>query len=491
MNMGFFKVSLAGLVLLLSVSNFAFSADDLRLVQAVQNKNMEVVRALLDQKVDVKARQGDGATALHWAVRWDDLETADLLIRAGSDVNAQNDLGITPLSLACTNRSAAMVQRLLQAGANPNAVQKNGETVLMTCASTGGIDAVKSLLSHGTDVNVREGRGQTALMWAVAEKHPDVAAVLVEKGADVSARSDGGFTPLLFAAQQGDTESARKLLDAGANVDEAAPDGMTPLLMASASGHETLAILLLERGANPNAVDKRGVTALHYALQKGLSTIAGVRISSLFSYLFRPNMTELIRALLAKGADPNARISTDPHWYDDGPNMRVEGATPFLLAAASYDANVMRLLAENGADRSIMTDEGVTPLMVAAGAGRRGQQTRTEEEEKRALEAVKLAVELGADVNAANVRGQTALHIAAYMGSDTIIQFLVEREARVNAKDKFGQTPLSIAQNLITVGLGDDSPRRPREFHKETSELLIKLGAVPLDPAEISSGELQ
>lgn len=488
--MGFVKSRNAwGVALLFSFACLAFSSSDLRLVEAVQNKNKQAVRELLDQNADVKATQGDGATALHWAARWDDLETADLLIMSGASVNAENDLGVTPLSLACTNRSARMVEKLLRSGANPNAVQRTGETVLMTCASTGNVDAVKSLLAHGADVNTTERQGQTALMWAVAEKHSEVARVLIDHGADVRARSTGGFTPLLFAAQQGDIESARSLLDAGANVNEADPNGMNPLLMASASGYEALSIFFLEKGADSNAVDHRGITALHYALQKGLSTIAGVRISSLFSYLFRPNMLELVKVLLTRGADPNARINTDPHWYDDAPNMRVEGATPFLLAAASYDATAMRVLAENGADRLMATNENVTPLIAAAGAGRRGQQTRTEEEEKRALEAVRLAVELGADVSAANVRGQTALHVAAYMGSDAIIQFLMDKGAKVNLKDKYGQTPLSIAQNIITIGLGDDSPRRPREFHKTTSELLLKLGAVPLDPAEISSGE--
>ena len=149
---------LSYVVVLLAATVGVAAAADLRLIDAVKNRNIEAVRFLLSQRVDVNAPQGDGATALHWAVHFDDLSTTDLLVRAGAHVNAANDTGVTPLHLACTNRSAVMVDKLLTAGANPNAGLLNGETVLMTCARTGEPGAVKALLARGADVNARSRR---------------------------------------------------------------------------------------------------------------------------------------------------------------------------------------------------------------------------------------------------------------------------------------------------------------------------------------------
>ena len=528
------------MILLLPVASLAATGrGDLRLVEAVKNRDKEAERSLLKQHADVNVPQADGATALHWAARWDDLETADLLIRAGAIVNAANDYGVTALSLACTNGNAAMVEKLLQAGANPNAAQWTGETPLMTCARTGNLDAVKSLLERRADVNKETRRGQTALMWAAAEKRPEVARALIEHGANVNARSHlmegftpllyvtyglhehvpgqfdtheaedfhpdpaaskGGFTPLLFAAKQGDVETARILLAAGANGNHASPEYGSALVVASANGHEALAIFLLDKGADPNVADGWGFTALHYALREGITAIgmSRPRISTDRIWL-RPNSPELVKALLAHGANPNARVGKGfppfnyaPFARDDinnMPHLRQPGATPFLLAAASGDAGLLRALAAGGADPRLSTEDGTTPLMVAAGLGR--LQDRTEEEEKNALEAVKLAVELGADVNAANKDGETALHGAAYRGANAIIQFLADKGAKLEAKDRYGQTPLSIAEGdpARLVDPRDKRFRGLKNEHKSTAELLLKLGATPLTaPAAQSSG---
>ena len=136
---------------LLGALSFAATAEDLRLADAVKNRDRTAVRSLLEQHVNVNAAQPDGTTALAWAANRDDLETADLLIRAGAKVNAANDYGVTALSLACTNRSAAMLERLLKAGADPNAALWTGETPVMVCAHTGNVETVKLLLSHGAD----------------------------------------------------------------------------------------------------------------------------------------------------------------------------------------------------------------------------------------------------------------------------------------------------------------------------------------------------
>src|SRR5437867_10538893 len=164
------KTSIAGGYLLAMVSLGFGATNDLRLIQSVKNKDVTAVRALLKGRADVNATQGDGATALHWAVHYDDLATTDLLLRAGARVNVANDLGVTPLYLACTNRNASMVEKLLGAGANANARLLNGETVLMNCARTGNVASVKALVAAEADINAKESEhDQTALMWAAAQ----------------------------------------------------------------------------------------------------------------------------------------------------------------------------------------------------------------------------------------------------------------------------------------------------------------------------------
>jgi ankyrin repeat protein len=519
------------------------AGNDLRLVDAAQRGDRETVRALLAQQADVNEPQADGATALAWAVHRDDLEMASELIAAGADVNAANDYGVTPLMLACTNANPALVKQLLDAGANPNAAQWTGETVLMTCANSGNAEAVKLLLEGGADVNAAEKeKGQTALMWAVAERHPEIVHLLVQHGANVKARSklmqlpepftlpctvnepclsgkrtgstyedtvhlpktSGGFTALLFAAQQGDLESGRILLGAGADVDEATEEDGTALVVAAASGHESMALYLLEQGADPNATDAYGITPLHYALHDGLLAVTSYKSMSTDSFgWLRPNLPALAKALLAKGADPNARIAKDFPPYDYAPIARsngnnlpqvsLVGATPFMLAAANGDVEMMRVLVEGRADSKLSTIEKTNALMLAAGLAHE-RENRSPEEERRLLEAVKLAVQLGADVNAVNADGRTALHGAAFHGRNEMIKYLAAQGANLEAKDMYGQTPLTIAlgdpEGLVYRQLGggryDYSFRQPRPsfggLRKDTistADLLVQLGATP------------
>lgn len=482
------------------------AAADLSLVEAAQERDQDAVRSLLAQEnVNVNEAQPDGATALHWMVHWDNLETAELLIGAGADVHAANDNGATPLWLASTNGNPAMVEMLLEAGAEPNSALRSEETPLMAAAAVGSAEIVRLLLAAGAHANAQEANGgQSALMWAVAKRHPDVVQAILEHGADVAARSSGGFTPLLFAAQQGDTESARLLLAAGANVNEASPEQETPLLVAAASRHEELAQFLLEEGANPNVTDYRGYTPLHYA---------AYRIQ---------NSTELLQSLLAHGADPNARIVRDARQelspildlpYLISPTRIVQagtaggttpvGATPFYLAAQSRNPAAMRTLAAGGADTNLGTTEtvyflggsgrrvnfiaGTTPLQAAAGVDEVGPNWNDlpEEAERRALEAVQVAVELGADIDAANEYGLTALHGAAFIGANSIIRFLMEKGANPELLDKHGQTPLSVARHVVTEQHDDNLDIRPRRFRPTTSDLLVQLGAAPLDRSAV------
>ena len=418
----------------------------------------------------VSARQAgaraDGTTPLHEAAHVDDVQTMTRLIATGADVKAANRYGVTPLWLACLNGSAAAIELLLKAGANANAVLPGGETVLMTAARTGKVDAVKVLLQHGANVNAKEEwRGQTALMWAGAEGHAAVIEALLAGGADVHVRSKGGFTALLFAAREGQIAATKALLAGGANlsdsipsttpIDEPAPEetasgppeaGLNVFLLATANAHFELAAWLLDQGVDVNTAP-RGWTALHQISWVRKMGIAG---SNDPAPPGSGNVTslEFVRKLVAKGADVNARATKRPQMGLT--TLNSIGATPFLLAARTADFELMRLLAELGADPKLPNEDNTTPLMVAAGVGTQnpGEDPGTEPE---VLEAVKLALELGNDLNVVNNDGETVMHGAALKHVPAVVRYLAERGARVelwNRPDKRGWTPLKIAEGV-------------------------------------------
>jgi uncharacterized protein len=440
----------------------------------------------------------DGTTALHWAVRHDDIAAADALIKSGADVKAANRYGITPMNLAATNGSAAMIRKLLDAGADPNASTPSGETALMTAARTGKIDAVTLLLDRGAAVNAKDiVHGQTALMWAVLENHAGVVELLLARGADINAHSNvtitkgeyvparaggasgngiirqralptpnGGMTPLLFAIRDGNVPMMRLLLDRGADLSQSSGNHTTPLLIALLNGQVAIGTELLNRGADPNAADDYHRAALFAAID--LRNFNHEKYGDLPTDGRDP--LELIKTLLKKGANPNLKTDTVPvHglMQFDASWVNFDGETPFVRAALSGDIEVLRLLLASGADPNIATVQGTTALMAAAGINWIPGQTFTRGEADY-VQAVKLCLERGAPVNASNSLGLTAMHGAANRGWESVIQILADHGAKVDAKDKEGRTPMTFAQGIFLAV-------RPPVAKPEAIALLKKL----------------
>ncbi len=449
------KLHAIGFAFSLAVSSFA--ADKATLAHAAEKSDHTVIHTLLKQHADVNAPQADGMTALHWAAYLDDFETAKLLVETKANVAATNHYGVTPLSLACQNGNAAVVELLLEHGADPNTKLRGGETVLMTAARTGKPGAVKALLKRGADVNAKERRGQTALMWAAAEGNTEVVELLIKAGADIHATlPDSGFTPFFFAARNGHTDVVRAFLKAGVDVNEAmAPrrtGGKTPssgtsaLILAVENGCYELALALLDAGADVN--DQRsGFAPLHLMTWVRKPPKGEDQGTPPPPELGKLSSAQFVRELVKRGADVNARLANGKGGLG---KYNTKGATAFLMASATADVPYMKLLLELGADPSIANVDHCTPLMTACGIHVGSDQaTEVAGEEPEVLEAAKLLLKLGADVNAVDANGETAMHAAALKNLPKVVQFLADNGAKVevwNKKNKFGSTPLMIAQ---------------------------------------------
>jgi ankyrin repeat protein len=348
-------------------------------------------------------------------------------------------------------------------------------------------------------VDARETwHGETALMWAVAEGHAEMARELIAHGADVNARSNvnrwerqttseprekwlplGGLTPLLFAARQGCLDCAQVLVGKSADVNAVDPTGISPSLMAIINGHYDVAGFLLEKGADPNLADETGRTALYSAVDfhtmpqdnRPAPRVTGNRLTAM----------DLVKLLVQKGANVNAPLHKQQPYrakLDRGDDtMLTTGATPVLRAAKAGDVEVIRFLLAHGADPKLATRNGVNPVMAAAGLGTKEEDaTGRRKTQAEAIESIQLLLDAGVDVNAADNRGQTALHGAAEKGYDRLVKFLAEHGGKLDAKDRQGKTPLDAALGLAAGGGGGFDGSR-KDVHESTAALIRELMA--------------
>jgi ankyrin repeat protein len=456
------------------------------LADAAEKQNRTLIRSLLQSHAEVNAAQVDGMTALHWAAYLDDLESAKALIKAGANVKTENHYGVTALSMACVNGNGELVELLLNAGADPNTKLTGGETVLMTAARTGKVAPVKALLARGADVNAKERKGQTALMWAAAEGNTDVVNLLLKAGAEYRQPLDNGFTPFLFAVREGRLDVVRRLIKEGVDVNEPMhpkhPNGKnarpntSALILAVENGHFEVGEALLEAGADPN--DQRsGYTPLHTMTwvrkpprgdgDDGVPPpIGSGKLTSL----------QFVRKLVEHGANVNLRLAEGKGGRGV---LNHKAMTPFMMACFTADIPLMKLLVELGADPLTKNADDSTTLMAAAGLGALAPPEESGSEDE-VLEAAKFLLSRGADINAVDKNGETAMHGAAYKMLPRVVKFLAERGAKIeiwNQKDKWGWTPLRIAQGY-----------RPGNFRPspETTEAIesVMLAAGVKPPAD-------
>lgn len=492
------------------------------LAAAAQRGDERAVRRLLETGADVDQAHNDGMTPLHWAAFNGDEEMVRLFLEAGGRVNATTRLeAVTPLQLAAVAGRASIVELLLDAGAPADAPNALGATPLMHASGAGNEATVRLLLDRGADPNATEPvNRQTPLMFAAAYDRAEVIRLLVSRGATVDAASKvsslgkeqfdedgnpipatatnsrtgrgevetatiagiasgapktkGGFAALHYAARDGYEAATRALVEAGADVNLAArSDSSTPIIVAISNGHYDLAKYLLDRGADPNLVNLDGLGALYALVETqwapATATPRPIVTQERIGYL------DLMKALLDRGADPNARLRRKL-WFSplhaNSMWVRPEGATPFWRAAQACDVDAMKLLAAHGANPRTLSDGKDSALHMASGIGWAGNFSINVPDAF--MPAVRYLVEeIGLDVNAADVRGYTPIMGAAWRGDNEMVEYLVARGADLGVRSGQGWVVTDFAN---APSLRSSVPLA----HPKTIELLLTLGAPAL-----------
>jgi ankyrin repeat protein len=470
---------------------------------ACTNGDAPMIEALLNAGADANSVKANGTTALMTAAASGSAAAVKLLLDRGADIGARESVhGQTALMFAAALNRTDAVKVLMARGADPNITTKvnklervrfdqDGNIVETPAGGRGGrggrggaaaadngaaepadpaaaaAAAKAALESAKSDLDVlARSLGMQAAEIRLAKPRTragDVAARAPRKvGPDVS----GGMTALLYAAREGHLETARALVASRADVNVASGDKMSPMVMAIANGHLDLARLLLESGADPNRVADSGLTALYATIDVQWAPKAWFPQPSVEQE--KTGYLELMKALLEHAANPNTAVG-EKLWFRSFTNdytwVDPAGATPFWRAAQSSDTTAMKLLVEHGADPKTPNKTGETPLMAAAGIGWAANWSVNAPVPL--VDAVRYCVELGNPVNAADSRGYTALHGAAYLGNNEMVEYLVSKGADVKAKSRAGDSPADMA----------NGPTRFGQPHPNTLALLEKMGS--------------
>jgi uncharacterized protein len=470
---------------------------------AARQGDAELATALVAAGANVRAATRFGVyTPLHLAAERGSASIVKTLLRSGAAVDARTGTGATALMLASASGETTAVAALLDKGADVNAREYDRlQTPLIFAAANNRLEAVRLLIARGADKNAatkltdlsalsRNGENPDGRNLAVKpETRPRPPKILVpgverQHLFNEQVAWQGGMTPLLYAVRQGHAEVARALLDAGVDVNQRkGGDNASALLVATVNGQFDLAAMLLERGANPNLIAENGVAPLYAAINLTWAPRAGypqprAQANQKLSYL------DYMTRLLDAGADPNQRVSKKV-WYSnynfDQSGIDEAGATPFWRAAYGADVAAMKLLVSYGADPVIPTVKpverpetgdvgrremrdvsglppvpvggpGVPPLLAAAGAGfGEGFAGNSHRHAPGGMLAavMYLVDELGADVNARDHEGNTAVHHAASRGDTDMVRYLVSKGADVKAVNREGQTTVDMANGPV------------------------------------------
>lgn len=470
------------------------------LIADARAMNLDAVNAAIREDANVNARMPDGTTALHWAAYNGQLALVDLLIESGADVNARNDYGSSPMSEAAVRGDVDILKALLDAGADVESPTLEGQTALMSVVRTPHLDAANLLIEQGANVNaVETWRGQTALMFASAQSQPAMVELLLEHGANPNAVSKieewerqvtaeprpqmrplGGFTALIFAAREGCAPCAQALVDGGAKLDQVDPNGITPLLSATLNARWDVAKVLIDAGADVNRWDMWGRAPLYSTVDYN-TVPRGGRPD-------RPSLDEttpvdIAALLLERGANPNMQLKLFPPYRSlgndrGGDSMLTIGTTPLIRAAKAGDVPMVKLLLEHGALPELKNSVGYTPMLAVSGLGSSTIDIRARFRiEANGIETAQLLLAAGADINAGDATGRRPVHGAALWGWNEFIKFAVANGADVNAADNGGFTALDVA-----MGKSGAQNRAGGVVNEVTAGVLLELGAVAGTP---------